>query len=79
MQTDTICAFQLEENDYFVEKGEHFQVKSLDRDDDYMDFTVIETATGDTYPMAFAPFDTITLVTSFEDESVTVEDIEVDI
>lgn len=68
MKTDTICAFQLEEGDYIVESGEEFQVKRLDRDDDYMDFTVIETATDDSYSMTFAPFDTVTIVTSFEDD-----------
>lgn len=69
MITDTICAFQLEENDFFVEKGEQFQVKTLESDNEYLDFTVTELATGDDYQMTFAPFDTVTLITSFEDES----------
>lgn len=73
MQTDTICAFQLEEGDFFIEKGEEFRVKSLDRDDDYLDFTVVEVATEDEYPMTFAPFDTVTLITSFLDEDSTDE------
>ena len=68
MKTDTIFAYQLEENDFFSEVGENFQVKSLDRDDDMLDFTVIELSTGDSYPMTFAPFDTITLITSFEED-----------
>ena len=78
MQTDTICAFQLEEGDYFSEQGEHYKVKSLDRDDDYLDFTVIEVATDDEYPMTFAPFDTVTLITAFDEaedwEDIVIED-----
>ena len=67
MQTDTICAFQLEENDFFSESGEQYQVVSLEGDDEYLDFKVIELATEDVYTMTFAPFDTVTLITSFEE------------
>jgi hypothetical protein len=67
MQTDTICAFQLEENDFFVESGEQFQVIKLVGDDQFLDFIVREVATDDEYPMTFAPFDTVTLITSFEE------------
>lgn len=78
MKTDTICAFQLEVGDFFTEKGEEFSVKSIDRDDDYMDFTVTETATGDDYPMTFAPFDTVTIITSFLDDD-SVDDAFIDV
>lgn len=76
MQTDTISAWQLSNGDYFVEQGEVYKVKSLDRDDDWMDFTVIEVATEDEYPMTFAPFDEVILVTSF-DEEFEFEDVEI--
>lgn len=68
MQTDTILAYQLEPGDFFSESGEHFQVKSLESDNDMLNFIVTEVATDDDYPMTFAPFDTVTLITSFEDE-----------
>lgn len=68
MQTDTICAFQLENNDYFSMKEEQFQVIELTDDSDYMEFRVREVATDDECEMIFAPFDVITLITSFEDD-----------
>ena len=77
MQTDTICAFQLEEKDFFTEKGEQFQVVSKDDDGDFIDTKVRELATDDVYPMTFAPFDTVTLVTSFDEEE-EFEDVEIE-
>lgn len=76
MQTDIVCAYQLEADDYFVESGEYFQIVSLESDDDYMDFKVRELSTDDIYPMTFAPFDVVTIVTAF-DEAFEFEDVDI--
>lgn len=77
MQTDTICAFQLDADDFFTESGEQYQVVSTEDDGDFIDTKVRELATDDVYPMTFAPFDTVTLITSF-DEDVAFEDVPIE-
>lgn len=58
-----IYAFLLQPGDHFAEKGEHFGVISLKRDEgSYLEFMVLEFATGEQWPMTFECFDMVALI-----------------
>lgn len=64
----------------FSEEGEEFSLEHIvDTGDDYLDFNVIELATGDPYSLTYAAFDVINVIASREDPSEEVfEPVEID-
>lgn len=68
MQTDTIDAWSVDNNDYIVIDGEVVgYVYMVDEYGDWLHFDVVDDEGEHTvYP--FAPFDVVTIVTSFDDE-----------
>lgn len=80
MQTDSVYACNIENNDNIVIDGEHVgYVYSISEDGDFIILDVVDDEAEHTqYP--FGPFDTVTIVTSFLDEDSTDgEDIFIDI
>ena len=68
MQTDTVYALAIENNDHIVIDGEVAgYVYMVDEDGDYILFSVVDDE-GEHTQYPFAPFDTVTIVTSFLDE-----------
>lgn len=68
MQTDTIWAYEVENNDHLVIDGEVVgYVYSKDDEDDTILLDVVDDEAEHTqYP--FGPFDSVTIVSSFEEE-----------
>lgn len=68
MQTDTVFAYQVENNDHVVFDGEVMgYVYSINEDDDYIILDVVDDDAEHTeYP--FGPFDSVTIVASFDDD-----------
>ena len=79
MQTDTIMAFQIEEGDT-IKVGDFTYTITGESTDAY-DGLLFPTRDEDdeTTELWFGPFDTVALVTRFDDGDVTVEDIEVEV
>lgn len=73
MQTDTIWAYEVENNDFLVIDGENVgYVYSKDDEGDTILLDVVDDDAEHTqYP--FGPFDAVTIVSSFEDE----EDVDI--
>lgn len=70
MQTDVMCAFQVENNDFIVIDGEVMgYVYMVTENDDVLVFDVVDDD-GEHTPIPFAPFDTVSIVTAFDDEEV---------
>ena len=75
MQTDSVYACNIENNDQIVVDGEHVgYVYSISEDGDFILLDVVDDEAEHTqYP--FGPFDTVTIVTSFDDgEEVDIPD-----
>jgi hypothetical protein len=74
MQTDTVCAFQVENNDHIVMEGKPFgYVYSIGEDGDYILLDVVDDEAEHT-EFAFGAFDTVEIITSFDDEEVDIPD-----
>lgn len=70
MQTDVMCAFQVENNDFIVIDGEVMgYVYMVTENDDVLVFDVVDDD-GEHTQIPFAPFDTVSIVTAFDDEEV---------
>lgn len=69
MQTDFICAYQLEEGDYVLGDDEsQSQVIELVGDHDLMEFYVRDLDTEEVDLVRYAPFDVVKIITSFEED-----------
>lgn len=69
MQTDTICAFQLEAGDFILGKDKSVaQVIEMIDDRDLLEFEVLDRDSEVTESVHYAPFDVVTIITSFEEE-----------
>lgn len=77
MQTDVVMAFQIEDGDVISSDEFTYRVKGEPADDgDGLMFDTVDDD-GEVTQLWFAPFDAVTIVTSFEDEEVwEPEDIE---
>ncbi len=76
MQTDTVAACYIENNDHIVIDGEvKGYVYMVDEEGDYVHLDVVDDE-GEHTIYAFAPFDPVAYVTVFEDE-FEYEDVEV--
>lgn len=66
MQTDIVCAFQVENNDFIVVNGEVVgYVYSINEDEDYIAFDVVDDE-GEHDNVMFGPFEAVTIVASFD-------------
>jgi hypothetical protein len=72
MQTETISAWQLEKGDY-ITLGSETVWQVVEATDSPADVTVVlkdeDGELHDDNPLSFVPWDSITLVTSFEDDA----------
>lgn len=69
MQTDTVFAYQVENNDYVLDSDGTLlgYVYLIDEEGDYIHLDIVDDDIEHTvYP--FGPFDSVTIVTSFEDD-----------
>lgn len=80
MQTDSVYACNIENNDHIVIDGEvKGYVYMVNEDDDFILLDVVDDD-GEHTQYPFGPFDTVTIVTSFLDEDSTDgEDIFIDV
>lgn len=79
MKTETVFAYQVENNDHIVKDGEVMgYVYSKDDTEDAMVFDVVDDE-GDHTLMPFGPFESVTIVTSFYDDSTDEEVISLDL
>lgn len=70
MQTDEVCAFQLEDNDHLVIDGKAVgYVYKVTEEEDFLLVTTKDDD-GDETMWPFGPFDVVSIVTSFEDEDI---------
>lgn len=78
MKTDTIFAYQVENNDHVVLDDEvKGYVYSISEDDDYIILDVVDDEDEHTeYP--FGPFQSVNIVVSFDDDIEIPEGYEVD-
>jgi hypothetical protein len=71
MQTDTIWAYEVENNDNIVIDGEHVGYVYMKEDDGDGILLDVVDDDGDHTQYPFGPFDSVTIVTSFLDEDST--------
>jgi hypothetical protein len=68
MQTDILCAFQVENNDHIVMDGEVMgYVYSIDEEGDFLYLDVVDDEAEHTV-LKYGPFETVRIVTSFSEE-----------